>query len=160
MHFYVYECFAYLCVYASHICLVPKEARRGRQIPWDWSYRRAVIESWELKCGGCLWRRESTLNSWTISPALMALLKCRGCVHTYSKGKPEVQNRVCMRKPVCLKQWTQTQASRILTLFCIGIRWRLLTSSEWASMVATSYKLLCVHLLLPRHWLMKGHTSF
>lgn len=31
MYFYVCECFAYMCAYAPHVCLVPMEAKRGCQ---------------------------------------------------------------------------------------------------------------------------------
>lgn len=33
--FYVYRCFAYECT--LHLCLVPTEARKGHEMPWDWN---------------------------------------------------------------------------------------------------------------------------
>ena len=28
------------CMYVHSVCAVPVEARKGFQIPWDWSYRQ------------------------------------------------------------------------------------------------------------------------
>lgn len=36
--FYVYKGLS-ACTYAHHMCLVPKEARKGQQILWSQSYR-------------------------------------------------------------------------------------------------------------------------
>ena len=36
---YVYMCLACMYICAPCACLVPEEARRGHQIPWNWSYR-------------------------------------------------------------------------------------------------------------------------
>lgn len=35
--FYVYGYFA--CMWAHHVYVVPKDARRGHQILWNWRYR-------------------------------------------------------------------------------------------------------------------------
>lgn len=35
---YVCKCFAFVYIYALFVCLVPKETRRGRLIPWNWTY--------------------------------------------------------------------------------------------------------------------------
>lgn len=42
-NFYVYECFAHMYAYVSHLCLVSVDARRRHEIPW--------IYSCELPCG-------------------------------------------------------------------------------------------------------------
>lgn len=34
------------CMSVYHVCTVPKETRRGHQIPWDWSYRRLLAIMW------------------------------------------------------------------------------------------------------------------
>lgn len=47
IHFYVWGCFARLCEYQAHA--VPGDARRGRQILWDWSYRRLSAATWVLE---------------------------------------------------------------------------------------------------------------
>lgn len=36
---YVYGYFVFMYGYAPCGCLVPVEARRGHQIPWNWRYR-------------------------------------------------------------------------------------------------------------------------
>lgn len=46
--FYMSECFAWMCVWALHVCLVPMEVRRGYQIPWNWSYRYLWTTTWVM----------------------------------------------------------------------------------------------------------------
>lgn len=41
-------CFVCMYVCAPHTCLVPKEARRGSQSPWNWSDRRVLSHYWNL----------------------------------------------------------------------------------------------------------------
>lgn len=44
--FNVYEYFVSMHVYASCICLVLTEARKGYQIPWNWSLQRHYVGAW------------------------------------------------------------------------------------------------------------------
>lgn len=59
--FYMYECFACMHVCAPRMCLVPMKFRRGRHVPWNWSYRRDV-ELWPA-------RRRWELKHQAVSPA-------------------------------------------------------------------------------------------
>lgn len=45
----LYECFAYMCVYTTHACLVPTELRRGHRIPWNRKYKELLVTMWLLE---------------------------------------------------------------------------------------------------------------
>lgn len=59
--FYVYEC---LSVCVLHALLVPREARRESQVPWNWSYRCFWATIWVLISSA---RALSSLSCWAIN---------------------------------------------------------------------------------------------
>lgn len=47
--FYVHECFAWICVYAIHACLVSTEVQRRDWIFWNWNYSCNLSRGfWEM----------------------------------------------------------------------------------------------------------------
>jgi hypothetical protein len=67
--FYLSTCFA--CMNACTLCayLGPMEARRGHQMPWNWSYKWLWASMWVMQTKpGSSPRVASELN-WAISPA-------------------------------------------------------------------------------------------
>lgn len=64
---YMSGCFACMIVCAPCMCLMLKEARRGRQILW--SYRQVWATMWELGIKAWSSVRASALKHWAIFPA-------------------------------------------------------------------------------------------
>lgn len=64
------------CVHVCHICVgVPMEARRGYQIPWNWSYRKCELPDMGSGNGTQVhWRWASAFNHWAISAVTLLLL--------------------------------------------------------------------------------------
>lgn len=58
-----------LSAYIPHVCLVPLEARKGHQIPWNWTdqWLWATMGMLRIEPRSSLWT--SVLNCWTISSA-------------------------------------------------------------------------------------------
>lgn len=76
--------FAWIYVYVSRACLVPKEVRQRCWIPWNWSHRQLWVAMWVLN--GSSAKATNTLNHRATSPAdyLLSLVcvwhicMCRG----------------------------------------------------------------------------------
>lgn len=64
--FYVFECFAWMYVCDPHACLV--EARRGCQVPWNWTCGWLWMAMWVL--GSPTRAVIGTLNPWVMSSVL------------------------------------------------------------------------------------------
>lgn len=67
LYVYVYECMGLLSACMPTLCvwLVSREAWRGHQIPWDWSYRQlwAIVWMLGIECGS------SKKSDCSLSPA-------------------------------------------------------------------------------------------
>ena len=57
-----------VCIYVYLKCLVTVEARKGHQIPWNWSYRQSWAVLWML--GTKLEFFERTASALTAEPPL------------------------------------------------------------------------------------------
>lgn len=63
-------CFAWMYVWAPHVCLVTEKTRRGFHIPWNWKYIWLWAVIWLLGTEPrTSWRAISALNHKAISPA-------------------------------------------------------------------------------------------
>ena len=68
---YIYLYFMYMfmclpaCMFMHHVCTVPKEARKGCWIPWNWNYSYLWAAMWVLGIEpGPSGRPASSLNHW------------------------------------------------------------------------------------------------
>lgn len=80
LNFFTFESFACMCVYAPSACLVPEEARRRQQVPWEWN--RVVVNCRAvLGTGpGSSERTAIALKCWAILLALLLLDFDRRCL--------------------------------------------------------------------------------
>lgn len=67
---FMYECLASMYVYTSYACPVPREIRKGHQIPYNWNYKwswAAMLSPRTKLCSSA--RTTNFLTCWAISPA-------------------------------------------------------------------------------------------
>lgn len=68
--YYIFKCFKYMtalstCMPVHDMFAVPAEARKGYQMPWNWSYRRLLSTMWILgREPGSSKRTANGLNGW------------------------------------------------------------------------------------------------
>lgn len=81
VHFYVYECFASMFVFAPHLCLMPVEVRRGCQISWNLELRHIDGNLGPLQEQHMLLTAEPSLQPYMgfYSAVRSTLTKVKGC---------------------------------------------------------------------------------
>lgn len=123
---YIYECFACSYVFASYVCLVPVEVRRGHQIPWTWDHGwlLAPCGCWELNPG--LLQEQlvllllglghlTLLESIRLSHIQQYALLCSNCQHPSLERYPKSSCSTSLR-PASATQWDPVYSPRYSAL--------------------------------------------